>query len=384
MLKSLFKKKPKNPSPHIDTQSVYLFTSFRELEALHEALEGFALKANGETLTLAEYGMSIRDGDDYFLEQRDGMLNFYTQLAQADHKPVYDKFLGHLSTCVKAYKINFDDQAATTPVINALVEGLSGLVFSPSMAFYLNDWRLIIDAEGNNEVDDYTVQMSSKTFDEHIVSTAESEARKQRSIDAISTRGIATIEHLPTVPDSTQVSLRSTEVVARRALTLAAVAIKGELRHSEVSFEILERFGIQPEDASPIERAFLQDEAPEEQAFINAIWRYESCNIMMWALGLMEDLPFPETIVDVESLSHAVRDADNMAEFLATTQPRALPEVLEQLDLTYRLHWACVDARINNKTLDAVDSSVVFERHYALNWLVDLYGEPWDDVSTPT
>ena len=64
---------------------------------------------------------------------------------------------------------------------------------------------------------------------------------------------------------------------------------------------------------------------------------------------------------------------------------RSKEEILELQDLTLRYNWACVDARINNKTIEALDFGVVFERHYALNWLLTVDGiSDWDAVMTTT
>lgn len=54
------------------------------------------------------------------------------------------------------------------------------------------------------------------------------------------------------------------------------------------------------------------------------------------------------------------------------------------MDLIYRIDWAIVDARLNNKEPPGgFDPGVVFERHYALNWLT-RYSDDWDDVTTDT
>ena len=52
---------------------------------------------------------------------------------------------------------------------------------------------------------------------------------------------------------------------------------------------------------------------------------------------------------------------------------------------SYRYHWAVVDARVNGLEIPSdIDASVVYERHYALNWLVGYSGQEWDDISTDT
>jgi len=42
------------------------------------------------------------------------------------------------------------------------------------------------------------------------------------------------------------------------------------------------------------------------------------------------------------------------------------------------------DARINNRSMDAINPGVALERHHALNWLTTYCDQDWDDVTTDT
>ena len=68
----------------------------------------------------------------------------------------------------------------------------------------------------------------------------------------------------------------------------------------------------------------------------------------------------------------------------AALRPRR--ELLEQADLIYRLHWACVDARVMDMPApQGLEPGVVMERHRALFGLAgmdELCG--WDDVDLST
>ena len=67
----------------------------------------------------------------------------------------------------------------------------------------------------------------------------------------------------------------------------------------------------------------------------------------------------------------------------ARLRPQA--EILDAADLIYRYNWAATDARINGRSAPAgLDGSVIYERHYALNWLIGYLDLPWDDISTDT
>lgn len=362
----------------------YLCTSYTDRETLLDAIKHYQSTDENGIISLPSFGAQIEDGDDYFLAQREGMLNFFSAAMHPDHMEVQSHFIMQLASCMKGYKISCNSYEDITPLLNSLIEATSAVIFTPAMQFYTKDWQLLIDAEGNCDLTEYTAKMSAATFDADVAPTNESEDRKQRSIALIKQNDIPVLESLPVVPDSSQAYYRDDEELATRIIALAATAVKGELKTSDVAFDVLQKFKIQPNDVSPWEAQFLQATAPTDQSFVNAIWRYESLNVLLWAAGYEEELAFPSEIVNVGAMVAHIRDSSNIIEFVATINTRDMSEILDQLDLTYRLHWACVNARINNKELNAVNASVVYERHYALNWLINRYGEDWDAVSTPT
>ena len=60
-------------------------------------------------------------------------------------------------------------------------------------------------------------------------------------------------------------------------------------------------------------------------------------------------------------------------------------EILDMQDLVLRYHWACVDARIHHKEMPKLNADIIYEWHYALNWLVGADGNTkWDEVVTNT
>jgi len=46
--------------------------------------------------------------------------------------------------------------------------------------------------------------------------------------------------------------------------------------------------------------------------------------------------------------------------------------------------YQSVDARINGRQITEIHPGVVYERHYALNWLINYMNQDWDDVSCDT
>ena len=49
------------------------------------------------------------------------------------------------------------------------------------------------------------------------------------------------------------------------------------------------------------------------------------------------------------------------------------------------MHWAVVDARLRGQDAPSqIEAGIVYERHYALNWLIGYFGQDWDNVKTDT
>ena len=365
--------------------TIYIFTSFTEKENLLEALTSFQYTDDSEKISLPLLQAEIVDGDAYFLKQREGMLNFYSGVMNPDFMEIHSNFLMHLASCVKGYKLNFVFEQSITPLINVFVENMHALVFSPSMAFYTTNWQLIIDANGSCELTDYKVKMSAATFDSTIETDAENEHRKQETIAKLKALNIPVLESLPTVPSTSQVTYRSEEEVAKRILALAITAVKGELKTKDIPLQIFQKYQMSMEDVTHWEFNFINSDQPQAQDFVNAIWRYESLNTLMWACGYLDEMPFPSEIVNVKDITTYIRECRDFEDFLMNANMRDMDEILDELDLIYRLHWACVDARVNNLAPpEGIHPSVVYERHYALNWLIDRYNEDWDNVSTTT
>ncbi len=112
------------------------------------------------------------------------------------------------------------------------------------------------------------------------------------------------------------------------------------------------------------------DSAQKEQ--IQYAWQYENLLVMEGALGLTEELPYPDKICDVPETVRIMRSFESLDALEQGASPRPYSELLDAADLIYHLDWACVDARVMGMPAPSgVDSGVVMERHhtviYALN-----------------
>jgi hypothetical protein len=57
-------------------------------------------------------------------------------------------------------------------------------------------------------------------------------------------------------------------------------------------------------------------------------------------------------------------------------------EIYKMLDYYYRLHWYCVDERINGRELK-INEGIVYERRKVLEWLINKDSD-WDNEEMST
>ncbi len=216
---------------------------------------------------------------------------------------------------------------------------------------------------------------------------ADAHARKTRTDDALTARQLEVPPTLPPVLSEGEALPRDADAVALRMQALFAVAVRGESLQGEeplTAAEIREHLPAAWLALSPQEQAFMASDSPDEQALIDAVWRYESVAILQWALGLTDELPFPDTICDVsQAAQRALAWAESDPPPMPTLRP--LAEILDALDLHLRLHWLLRQARLDDiQAPVGLIGGVIAERHLALNWLLRFEDRDWDEVDTPT
>jgi len=212
---------------------------------------------------------------------------------------------------------------------------------------------------------------------------AEQLERKTRSIRALQARGIRILETLPGIATTANSVRRSDAEVAGRALALMCVALKGETGDQALVETVIGQYGA-VEYFTGEELGFLGDPEPTRQDRVNMTWRYEGVKTLLWAIDLLDELGPEDTIADAAELGNLFRSlgTDGLFE-QACLRPQA--ELLDATDHIYRLNWAMTDARVNGEAgPSSAHAGVVYERHYALNWLIGYAGLDWDDMRTDT
>jgi hypothetical protein len=211
----------------------------------------------------------------------------------------------------------------------------------------------------------------------------EAQDRKIRSESILNKNNVPINKHLPYIEDSSEALVRSKEEIAIRAMTLLIVAVKADGLEQEIVDSLIKTYKLS-EALSPKEKTFIADENPSQFDKTQFIWRYEAAWVLLWALGYIDELSPPTNICDVPAAVTTLQQRTR-EQFINDAKLRPINDLLDANDLIYRYHWAVVDARVNGLEIPSeIDSSVVLERHYALNWLIGYMDQAWDDISTDT
>lgn len=342
----------------------------------------------------------------YAKNQLKGVQGFVYGIKTA-HVDVKRNLFYHLRQCKTVVLIDYDyddagarEAAGKEQEIRSLIlnvaDMLQGVVtFGDGTAFLDGKGQLILDAKGKTELDFYMPAEVLPGADWGAGAPPECRARRDRSMAQLREKRIYVTPWLPFLSETVQEGpARTTREVCGRAAALLAVSLYSECRLGEgmdyrqareFIAPVMERFEVE-KFLSPKEKAYLDNPDSEQGEQISYSWQYENLLVMEWALGLAEELPFPDKICDVPGTVRILQPFDTLEALEQGVSMRSYGELLDVADLIYRLDWACVDARVMGMPAPAgVDAGVVMERHRALFWLAGVDSRcPWDDVDLST
>jgi hypothetical protein len=180
-----------------------------------------------------------------------------------------------------------------------------------------------------------------------------------------------------------KVIIRTQDEVVDRTLALCYIGLKSEgleqrhLDKMDKDFNIMKKLTANEKD-------YATGKQPTEQQKIDANWRYESLHVMLWALGFIDTLSYPDQMCNVANDVKIIHGLTEQ-QFRKKAKLRSKKEILDQADLILRLDWACVSARVKSQPAPGnLDKGVVFERHHSMNWLINYMNQDWDNVTTDT
>lgn len=334
-------------------------------------------------------------------EQLQGVWAYFRQV-ETEHIDIQRNLLYHLRQCQGMVSVNAvydgpqnaDKEGAISERMGVVTAALQGVLTWGMDALVDPAGKIILSKDGKSDLEYYMPSEVPIPADWAKDAPPEAVERRNKSMALLRDRHIYVTPWLPLLWERAEEPGRTVEEVCRRAAALLIVSLYSECRVGEhMSYEesrefvnpIIEGYGAEG-FFSPGEKAYLDDPNSTEQTQIQYAWQYENLWVMEWALGLTDDLFWPTRICDVPQSVRIMREYPSMEELTAAARLRPRKELLDQADLIYRLHWACVDARVMGMPApQELEEGVVMERHRALFWLAGCDEMcPWDDVDLST
>lgn len=313
------------------------------------------------------------ESDPEMRRQLDGLLHYLQSLGDGKMTSIRYHAMRHIQRT--RHQFSFAVSRQHTAALTEWALQANALLLLPDGQLRDPHWKVLVSSTDGGAESEAAVPFP-----------AEARQRKAATEATLAARGLHPAATLPPLLGVAELRLRSAAEVGSRAVALLAVALRAESLAAGKPVPVAELEQKLPgvrQALSPQETAFLQNEQPSEAELTQFSWRYESLLTLEWALGLA-DLPWPDGPCDAATTSRTLLErAEEAVGAKALLRPGA--EILDALDLHYRLHWLVRQSRIDGQALPAgLDAGVVAERHHALNWLTRFENADWDETDTPT
>lgn len=177
---------------------------------------------------------------------------------------------------------------------------------------------------------------------------------------------------------------RSAQDVARRCIILCCVCASLEFSPGYFN-EWLQKEGLW-EHLSPREVKLLTSDKPSRREAIQASWRSEALQVLLWSLGRLTAMsPISKQVRAAKYLSHLPEPDTDTRGFVEGAKLRPEAEIDAELDRMIYAHWQLRNEELHpEQKAPEMISGVVTERQTALEWVVNFNDEPWDEVTTNT
>lgn len=220
---------------------------------------------------------------------------------------------------------------------------------------------------------------------EQIDATDDQKERRAKSEKTCISKGIPIYENPNAlyIEAEKDVEIRTKDEIVDRVFALLYIGLKSEGLEKAYLNKVHKEYHIGSKLTTNEQKYVYAKEATNQQQ-VNANWRYESLHVLLWSLGYIDNLSYPNEMCNVADDVKLIHDL-GPNKFRENAKVRSKEEILDQADLILRYDWASVNARIKKESAPGgLNSSVVYERHYSLNWLIQFMDQDWDNVTTNT
>lgn len=313
-----------------------------------------------------------------------GMFNLFARVQTENllqKHQLISKIRG-LKVAIGADTLKSIDSTVFKKLIFEIAREIDGIVLNNGTSFLNPDGKIILNLKGESEIQ----EMSGEKFGVSL----EQIKRKERSEKIIREKYVNIYYGLPYLEDSSEVKIRSKEEIVQRIIALTIVIARAVTKDNRITEAIIRNYEADS-FLTPEEKDFISMEIDDIDEGLQEkfLWRIHSCFVLLWSIGLLDELNYPQDNEnpeeDVIKIMEVNKNFKSYQELLDKAKLRSKNEIIDEADLIYRYHWSCVDAIMKGKYPPSdLSKGIVYERHYALNWLINYMDQDWNDVSTDT
>ena len=126
-----------------------------------------------------------------------------------------------------------------------------------------------------------------------------------------------------------------------------------------------------------------ENEDLTDEEINSLMWYLEALWALMWLTKMVDKLEAEKHVGDqMASLLPNLEDGDTNEKLDNIKEIQSELEIYTMLDYYYRLHWYCVDERLNGRE-PKLNEGQVYERRKALEWVFNRAND-WDEVEMGT
>lgn len=193
--------------------------------------------------------------------------------------------------------------------------------------------------------------------------------------------GLPVPTDLPCFAPLSAVKVPALDAVIMRAASLACLVHRSHLDMSEGRLSELDEFmvehGVFCHLTEAEKRYYFSPALPDSPEAAAFRWSIECCWVLLWALGRVDDLGYPDAVLNPDRLFHLFFSRE-FAEFQRSARLRMSAHLLDTTDLYFR--YRAITRRADEHLQppgSVLDYNIVHLRYAALLWLVGRGG--WED-----
>jgi len=205
---------------------------------------------------------------------------------------------------------------------------------------------------------------------------------KRKSEEIIKKYGANINPHLPILDYQ---GVRKYDEIIKRITIMAGMVYIAHQAPPSVIRKWIEEQGLY-QYVTELEKGILEKNEGEvtSEEILKLKWYVESLWALAWVLGINKNFKVDEPVgEELIQMVPDLRKKQNFSTLKAKTLMLNEKEIYEQADLYYRVHWHCVNTRLEGLNSSKFDEGTIMERRKALDWVITPK-EEWDEIDLCT